>query len=162
MLQRHLHQCNIHGANNSHSENATDILKEYHANIGGTPEYDPAPKKKGPKAGTKRSSKAANLDSPQITSSSKKAKRKSGADTTPNGTTEIDPKDLPEGSWENLVRVSSILEEPAAAVKGSKQKHGNMLLALLLWHGGRKTQHTLDVARRKCPQRLLDYYEQHL
>ena len=144
------------------SENATDILREYHLSIGGTPEFDPAPKMKGPKAGSKRSSKAANLDSPQVTNSPKKAKHKSGAADTPNGTTEIDPKDLPEGSWENLVSVSSILEEPAVAAKGSKHKHGNVLLALLLWHNARKTQHTLDVARRKCPQRLLDYYEQHL
>jgi chromobox protein 1 len=148
--------------NATHSENAVDILKEYHASIGGSPKPD-GPKKKGPKAGSKRSSAAANFDSPEV--STKKNKRKSGGVDVANGTpiTDAKGKKMPDGSWENLVTVSSILEENAETVKGSKQKSGTVLMALLVWEeDGRKTQHPLGTARYKCPQRLLEYYERHL
>ena len=128
-----------------HSENAVDILKEYHASIGGTPKPD-APKKKGPEPGSKCSSAAA------------KNKRKSGGVGIANGTpvTDAKGKKLPEGSWENLVTVSNISEEEEAAAK-------DLLVVLLVWgEDGRKTQHPLGTARYKCPQRLLDYYERHL
>ena len=73
---------------------------------------------------------------------------------------------MPDGSWENLVTVSSILEEEARAmkaVKEGKHKSRTVLMALLVWgEDGRKTQHPLSTARYKCPQRLLDYYERHL
>lgn len=153
------------------SESAQEILNDYHDNIGGIPEYEaPSSQKKGPKAGSKRSSAVAKLDSPQVTNSSKKTKRKStnntaagAADVTNGDDAEHNPTNLPDGTWDHLVRVSSILEEPAVAVKGAKAKGGTILLALLIWDGsGRKTQHPLDVARRKCPQKLLDYYERHL
>ena len=146
-------------ANGIYSENAVDILKEYHASIGGPPQASAPAKKKGPKPGSKRSSAAANLDSPEI--STKKSKRKSDfSNGTPAATTD---KKLPEGSWEGLVTVSSILEENAADVKGSKHKSGSVLMALLVWdEDGKKTQHPLHTARYKCPQKLLDYYERHL
>lgn len=150
-------------ADESHSENAVDILKEYHASIGGTPEPDAPKKKKGPKPGTKRSSAAANFDSPEVTT--KKNKRKSGGVDISNGApvTDVKGKKMPEGSWENLVIVSSILEENAANVKGTKLKSGSILMALLVWNDdGKKTQHPLQTARYKCPQKLLDYYERHL
>ena len=104
-----------------------DILEEYHARIGGTPQPN-ARKKKGPKAGSKRSSAAAHVG-PEV--STKKRKRKPDV---ANGTpvTEAKGKKMPDGSWENLVTVSSILEENAAAVKGSKQESGTELLALLV------------------------------
>ena len=146
--------------NQTHRENAVDILKEYHAKIGGTPQPN-LPKKKGPKAGSKRTSTAANLDSPEV--NTKKNKRKS--DVT-NGTPVTDTKTkkhLPDGSWDSLVTVSSILEEHAANVKGSKNKTGSVLMALLVWDDdGKKTQHPLTTARYKCPQKLLDYYQKHL
>ena len=86
-------------------------------------------------------------------------------DAAANGTTP--EKKLPEGSWEEKVlRVHSILEETAEAhpsVKSSKTKSGtSVLLGLLEWTDGRKTQHSLNVLRTKCPQKLLDYYEGHL
>ena len=142
-------------ANATHSENVVKILEEYHASIGGAPQPN-APKKKG----SKRSSAAANFDSPDAST-----KKNKGKTNVTNGTLATDAKGrkMPDGSWENLVTVSSILEENAATVKGTKQKSGMVLLVLLEWEDdGKKTQHLITVARDKCPQRLLDYYEQHL
>ena len=90
--------------------------------------------------------------------SAKKRGRKSTGDVA-NGTTTKDK--LPDGLWESHIqRVSSILEETDPKVKGTKT--GAVLLALLEWNDGRKTQHPLATVRTKCPQKLLDYYEQHL
>lgn len=66
--------------------------------------------------------------------------------------------ELPAGSWEtDIQKVTSIIEEDEA-----KPKSGKTLIALVEWVDGRKTQHKMEVLRRKCPQKLLNYYEQHL
>ena len=148
-----------------------DIVEEYHRKIGGTPIYEPAPKKKGPKPGAnKRSASAAfPAESPAVEPSAKKRGRKSMNElaTAANGATP-EKRKLPEGSWEHLVqRVGSILEESEEKVKGAKGKRaggggGTVLLGLLEWNDGWKSQHPIRVVRQKCPQKLLDYYEQHL
>ena len=134
-----------------------ELLGEYHESIGGAPEPKGS-KKKGPTPG-KRSASAAFAESPAVEASGKKRGRKSTGDT--NGAHK--PKKLPEGLWETEVsRVCSIIEESSPLLgKGAKAKSKN-LLGLLEWNDGAKTQHPLDTLRRKCPQRLLDYYEQHL
>ena len=58
--------------------------------------------------------------------------------------------------------LSSIIEETDAEFRGGKGTDVKGLYGLLEWSDGRKTQFPLEVVRRKCPQRLLDYYEQHL
>ena len=64
---------------------------------------------------------------------------------------------MPSGSWEtHIQRVTSILEEDEEKSKGKQ------LIGLVEWVDTRKTQHKMEVLRRKCPQKLLDYYEQHL
>lgn len=52
--------------------------------------------------------------------------------------------------------MTSILEEDEEKGKGKQ------LIGLVEWVDKRKTQHKMEVLRRKCPQKLLDYYEQHL
>lgn len=135
-----------------HSDGALELLEDYHQSIGGAPE--PKSKNKGPKA-NKRAA-----ESPAEDASAKKRGRKSAGDAA-NGTPKA--KKLPEGSWEEHVsRVSSIIEETnPAMLKGIKGRSKD-LFGLLEWNDGRKTQHPLDTLRRKCPQRLLDYYESHL
>lgn len=51
-------------------------------------------------------------------------------------------------------------EEVFGGKKGTKDIKS--LLGLLEWNNGRKTQHKMSLLRTKCPQRLLDYYENHL
>lgn len=128
-------------------------MEEYHAKIGGPPVLEVKSKKKG----GKRSNSAAFPDSPAAETNGEKRGRKSAGD----GTGEESFK-LPGGSWENdVIRVSSIVEETDTSVE-PKGKQEAALIALLEWKSGRKTQHPMDTLRRKCPQKLLDYYEQHL
>ncbi|KAI7501232.1 hypothetical protein KC367_g3024 [Hortaea werneckii] len=171
-------------------EGAKEILQTYLKKIGGTPE-PPAPKTKrgGSSArksgGGKRSaSEAFAADSPAPASSSSK-KRDKGRPSKANGTvddntTEMAKRALPPGTWDNdVLRVTSIIEESvpststtsssssarnkSAAAAAAAGKESKELIGLLEWKdGGAKTQHKMKVLRQKVPQRLLDYYEQHL
>ncbi|KAK0278617.1 hypothetical protein LTR35_004316 [Friedmanniomyces endolithicus] len=144
-------------------DGAQDILAAYHKKIGGAPD-PPAAKssyKKG-KGGGKRSASDAFDASPASQNKKKSSDRKS------NGASAVDAKArvMPLGSWDDLVlRVTSIVEE-VALVKGSGGKKGEEereLVGLLEWKKeGQKTQHKMRTLRQKVPQRLLDYYEQHL
>lgn len=85
-------------------------------------------------------------------SGGKKRGRKSEVNGTPS------KAELPAGSWEaEIQRVTSIIEEDEVKAKSGKQ-----LIGLVEWVDGKKTQHKMEVLRRKCPQKLLNYYEQHL
>lgn len=136
------------------SDNAKDLLTEYHDSIGGPPERAGKRRKKSTN-NLKRPASSA-VDSPIAEGSAKKRGKQSAAGLH-NGTT-IGQKDLPEGSWEDQVsQVTSIVEEAGKDPKGQRT-----LIALLEWNDGIKTQHPLDTLRRKCPQKLLNYYEAHL
>ncbi|KAF8938658.1 hypothetical protein BGZ47_008480 [Haplosporangium gracile] len=54
-------------------------------------------------------------------------------------------------SWEQ--KVESIL-----TVERSNQK----LLIRLQWNNGRETQHPIEIAHQKCPQKLIQFYESHI
>ena len=149
----------IRCANWRYSENAKQALDAYKLKIGGTPppEEEKPGKKKAAKGG-KRSASAAFNDSPAVEASAKKKGRRAtnGVDSE---------KALPEGSWEDhILSVMSIIEEEEAAKggKGAKGKSTIDLFGLIHWNEGRKTKHPMRTLRRKCPQKLLDYYEQHL
>ncbi|KAI7248251.1 hypothetical protein KC343_g1120 [Hortaea werneckii] len=163
-------------------EGAKDILQTYLKKIGGTPE-PPAPKiKRGDSTrksgGGKRSaSEAFATDSPAPASSSKKRGSKGKATSKTNGTAddaaETAKRALPPGTWDNdVLRVTSIIEESVPSTtsatslarnKSAAGKESKELIGLLEWKdGGAKTQHKMKVLRQKVPQRLLDYYEQHL
>lgn len=135
-----------------------DIVEAYHKKIGGPPNQKSA-KKKAPAKNKRSASAAFAKDSPAVEASAKKRGRKSTGDAPSNGT---DPK-LPEGSWEDhVLRVSSIVEESSPVMGKGQKKDSATLYGLIEWHAGNKTQHPLTALRRKCPQKLLDYYEQHL
>ncbi|RMY43591.1 hypothetical protein D0863_16311 [Hortaea werneckii] len=164
-------------------EGAKDILQTYLKKIGGTPE-PPAPKSKRGGGSTRKSggggkrsaSEAFAADSPAPASSSKERGSK-GRPSKTNGTvddnsTETARRALPPGTWDNdVLRVTSIIEESvpstttssSARNKAAAGKESKELIGLLEWKdGGAKTQHKMKVLRQKVPQRLLDYYEQHL
>ncbi|TKA26828.1 hypothetical protein B0A50_04274 [Salinomyces thailandicus] len=137
-------------------EGAVDVLKAYHKKIGGAPEPLPKSNKKGSKG--KRSASAA-FDSPAPASSTKK---KGGRKSNGAQDEEVGKRNLPLGSWDNDVRrVTSIIEETVEGAKAGRDE--KELIGLLEWKDGApKTQHKMKVLRQKVPQRLLDYYEQHL
>lgn len=133
-------------------ENAMEAVEAYHLAIGGTPVAEG----KGKGKGKGKRPASTGVDSP---AGGKKRARKS--DT--NGTTEKD-KELPLGSWEEHCTVAAIIEEAEMPDTGStkKQKDDKSLVGMLQWNNGRKTQHAMKTLRLKCPQRVLDYYENHL
>ncbi|WPH02641.1 Hypothetical protein R9X50_00550600 [Acrodontium crateriforme] len=139
--------------------NAPQILKAYHEKIGGPPK--PPQKASAKKVGRgkkKRTAADAFEDSPApATASTRRKSNNNKADAVKsNGTLEKKKRELPVGSWEDhITRVVSIVESGV----GDKRTLGG----LLEWNAdGSKTEHSLKVLRTKCPQRLLDYYEQHL
>jgi chromobox protein 1 len=140
------------------SDGAKDVLAAYHKKIGGVPE--PPAKGSSKKTKGKRTAFEA-VDSPTVNPSAKKRGRKSVDET--NGTDAR--RELPPGSWDDhVLMVSSIVEE-AVPIKGRTGvvNEKKELIGLLQWKDeGPKTQHKMKVLRQKVPQRLLDYYEQHL
>nr|POE49056.1 chromo domain-containing protein 2 [Quercus suber] len=142
---------------------APELLDEYHEKIGGVPVYEPkgsvaARNGKGRKRGAVDAFET--LTAPDGDKKQKKVGRKS------NGVAAEDEgeakKVLPSGQWEtDITRISSVLEEEKQA-QGGKGKIEKQLTVFVQWNTGQKTQHPMAMIRRKCPQRLLDYYEQHL
>lgn len=147
------HICSSHHATDfASSETAPDRLREYHDKIGGPPELPPK-KKKG---GNKRTASQA-LDSP-APSEPKKRGRKSQT----NGTAAAEQQEfnLPKGSWEsNISHIMSIVEE-----EDPEDTSRVIRMGFVQWNtdDGRKTKHPLKTLNTKCPQALLQYYENHL
>lgn len=137
------------------------LVNEYHESQGGAPvppsssgnsKRKSAGTSSTPVKGSKRPSTALYEDT-GFNSQARKRRDLNGAST---------PSKLPNGTWEDRVqRVHTVLEEEDVSGK-TKSKNGKVLLGLIEWDDGRKTQHPLTVLRRKCPQKMLDYYEQHL
>ncbi|KAK5006046.1 hypothetical protein LTR28_006961 [Elasticomyces elasticus] len=70
----------------------------------------------------------------------------------------------PVGSWEDDVMSITTIEEVRDPIpgKGGRTKENKKLVAHVQWNNGRRTLHDLGMIRRKCPQKMLDYYEAHL
>jgi len=126
------------------AESATDILQEYFNKIGGREAiFEETEKARGKKRG--RSAGASNAAS--------KRSRKNGshpASSTPPASAK--PWSPPSGSWEDDVEHIDACEE---------QKNGKLLI-FLNWKNGKKTRHETSVIYKKCPQKMLQFYEKHV
>ncbi|OAV92821.1 hypothetical protein PTTG_02080 [Puccinia triticina 1-1 BBBD Race 1] len=73
-------------------------------------------------------------------------------------------KKLP--SWEDLIRSVRTIEKPSVnddnASQKSREKADNVINVCLLWKNGRVSWVSNEVARDKLPQKMLDFYEDHL
>ncbi|UZP37735.1 hypothetical protein NXS19_005551 [Fusarium pseudograminearum] len=65
---------------------------------------------------------------------------------------DLDQWSPPVGSWEDEIE-SIELEEDESIGK---------IIVYLRWKNGKKTKHDTDVVYRKCPQKMLRFYESHL
>ena len=103
------------------------------------------------------STKRAAGESPEVNQDNKRAR-------TFNPTGYI--TSYPEGSWEDhVIQVTSILDNPENPDIESPSKNGKeerYLSAIIEWNNTSKSEHRVSLLRRKCPQALLDYYEDHL
>ena len=68
--------------------------------------------------------------------------------TPPRATSFWEP---PSGSWENDVLAIDTIES---------NKDG--LQVYLHWEDGKKSKHAIETIYKKCPQKMLRFYEQHL
>lgn len=124
-------------------ETAKEVLDEYFKVVGGRPE----------KPTKKRKSMGAAASTPDRTPA-KKA-RKSLGDSM-NGTPEVEkaaPEWIPKGkNWDKEVQV----------VETIVRQDDNNLYALLHWNNGKKSKVSIQQCYEKCPQKMLQFYEQHL
>ncbi|KAG4427669.1 hypothetical protein IFR05_016846 [Cadophora sp. M221] len=136
-------------------ETASGILSEYLASVGGKElimsaweeqKAAAASGKKGKKRG--RASTGTGLEN--RSKKGRKNKDHPASATPPSSAFAADFKP-PTGSWEDVVVAID-------ACEGSK----GSVVAYLTWKGGHKTQHPLAQVYKRCPQKMLHFYESHL
>ncbi|KAF1969991.1 hypothetical protein BU23DRAFT_591305 [Bimuria novae-zelandiae CBS 107.79] len=123
-------------------DNLEDVqaLVDYHKSIGGRPE-----------AGTKRKGRKSGVDTESSNPVAAKRMKKEK---------EWAP---PAGSWEDEVDHVDTVEQRTNPKTGQPEKYG-----YLVWKQRSgpdhqiKTQHPLQLIFKKCPQRMLAYFEEHL
>ncbi|KAH8601152.1 hypothetical protein B0O99DRAFT_648579 [Bisporella sp. PMI_857] len=132
---------------------ANKILNEYLDSIGGKEPLLSAWKEKKALAEEKKGKKRARASTTGDANGSAKKGRKSGhpASGTPPVATKQAEFKPPSGSWEEDVVGIDACEGPEGAV-----------IVYLTWKGGQKTQHPTAQVYKRCPQRMLKFYESHL
>ncbi|KAF1809773.1 hypothetical protein P152DRAFT_461155 [Eremomyces bilateralis CBS 781.70] len=63
----------------------------------------------------------------------------------------------PKGSWEKEIVSIDTLEEQRNTKNGENQVYG-----FVVWNNGQKSKYLLETLKGKCPQKLIEYFEQHL
>ncbi|KAG5933483.1 hypothetical protein E4U53_000979 [Claviceps sorghi] len=128
-------------------ESAHQILDDYFDSIGGRDKIFEQTDKaaRGKKRGRGASSAGNN---------STKRPRKNGAhpgDSTPPASA---PKEWapPAGSWEDEI----------ATIDACQGQGSGRLTVFLIWKNGKKTRHDTSVIYKKCPQKMLQFYERHV
>lgn len=136
--------------NTSSRETASKILNEYLAKVGGKEAILAAweEKKEAAKKGKKRSRASTGADAPNGTKRGKKNGHPKDESPPLSASKEWKP---PTGSWEEHVTGIDACEGNEGAV-----------VVYLTWKGGHKTQHPLAQVYKRCPQRMLKFYESHL
>ncbi|KAI1872336.1 uncharacterized protein JN550_004055 [Neoarthrinium moseri] len=125
-------------------ENASVILDEYLAKVGGR-EAILAQSAKGKKRG-----RPARADTP--TNGAKKSKRGSHPASATPPASAGKPWTPPAGSWEDMV----------SSIDACHDETTGRLTVYLTWTNGQKTQHDTKIVYSRCPQKMLQFYEQHV
>ncbi|KAK1767698.1 hypothetical protein QBC33DRAFT_54604 [Phialemonium atrogriseum] len=129
-------------------DNASVILEEYFEAVGGRDKIFQEMKNglKGKKRG--RSS----TNTPTM---GNKRSRKNGdhpKDTSPPATAKRAAWKPPAGSW----------EEDIASLDACEDEEKGKLMVYLTWKNGHRTQHETSVIYKRCPQKMLQFYERHV
>ncbi|KND90596.1 Chromatin-associated protein swi6 [Tolypocladium ophioglossoides CBS 100239] len=125
-------------------ESASEILEIYFARIGGRDKIF----KESDKAA--RGKKRSRASSGALAT---KRSRKNGAhpaDSTPPATSK--KWSPPAGSWEDEIE----------SIDACEDEGSGKLVVYLIWKNGRKTRHETSVIYKKCPQKMLQFYERHV
>ena len=109
-------------------------------------------KKDGAKKGKKRgraSTSDENGTNGTVTKRGRKSHPSSGSPPASVKKAEFKP---PSGSWEHEV----------VAIDACEGQNDSAVVVYLTWRGGQKTQHPLQQVYKRCPQKMLSFYESHL
>jgi hypothetical protein len=137
--------------NTSCRETASKILNEYLAKVGGKEAILAAwqEKKEAAKKGKKRGRASTGTEATNgIKRGKKNGHPKDGSPPVSALKAEWKP---PTGSWEEHVTGIDACEG-----------NDNNVVVYLTWKGGHKTQHPLAAVYKRCPQKMLKFYESHL
>ncbi|KAI9781750.1 MAG: hypothetical protein M1839_005743 [Geoglossum umbratile] len=132
------------------AEDVSDMLEEYYQKIGGRPKLS----KKAISGKRARDNKS---NTPQSSRKGSKSRKTNDYGSTRLGSAspptkvERDHWEPPKGSWENDVQTVDTIEQDRRGLQ-----------VYLQWNNGHKSTHAIDIAKKKCPMKLLDFYEQHL
>ncbi|KAK7716286.1 hypothetical protein SLS64_003438 [Diaporthe eres] len=127
-------------------ENAAEILSEYFKSIGGREKIfeQTSSALKGRKRGRQSNS---------ATPAEKRSRKKGHpADSTPPATARAVEWKPPSGSW----------DEEVDTVDMCQDEENGTFIVYLTWKNGKKTQHPKEVVYRRCPQKMLRFYERHI
>ncbi|RKU49321.1 hypothetical protein DL546_009842 [Coniochaeta pulveracea] len=128
---------------------ASEILKEYYESVGGKEKILEESKSA---LKTKKRGRPASDSTP---SSTTKKSRKNGdhpSNTSPPATAKRAEWKPPGGSWEDEV----------ADLDACEDEDTGKLMVYLTWKNGQKTQHETSVIYKRCPQKMLQFYERHV
>ncbi|KAI9818897.1 MAG: hypothetical protein M1827_007718 [Pycnora praestabilis] len=135
-------------------DGAKDILNEYFESIGGRPVLNKKTKPAKatvavtPESGRKRKNQANGKKTKDEAKGSKKKRRLPASPSPPASSKRWEP---PSGSWEDSIQGIDTLEATE-----------NELWVYLVWNDGHRSRHLTQKVYQKCPQRMLEFYEQHL
>ncbi|KUJ12449.1 uncharacterized protein LY89DRAFT_623618 [Mollisia scopiformis] len=138
-------------------ETAEKMVNEYLASVGGRDQiFTQWEEKKAelaePKKGKKRGRASSGVDTPTNGSKrGRKPKYEHPLDTTPPASASRAEFQPPTGNWENEVGAIDAFE-------GTDGKP----MVFITWKTGQKSQHPLAQVYKRCPQKMLQFYERHL
>ncbi|TDZ33882.1 Chromatin-associated protein swi6 [Colletotrichum spinosum] len=131
-------------------EGATDILEEYLEKLGGR---EMLFEEKAKAKATKKRGRPASSATPPA---GKRSKRNGhpGESTPPASAKSAKSKEwkLPSGSWEDDVE----------SIDACEDENTGSLIVYLNWRNGNKTKHPTEVVYKRCPQKMLQFYERHI
>ncbi|KAF7553857.1 hypothetical protein G7Z17_g3350 [Cylindrodendrum hubeiense] len=128
-------------------ESAEEILDIYFDSIGGR---DKIFEESTKAAKTKKRRRTTNGGTPSTTTKRSRHNGVHPAETTPPATAK--KWSPPAGSWEDEIETIDACED-----EGSGK-----LIVYLIWKNGQKTKHNTDIIYKKCPQKMLHFYERHV
>jgi len=133
-------------------EGASEILEEYLRKLGGREAL--FEEKSKAKATKKRGRPSGSSATPPATTKKSKRNGHPAESTPPASAKEAKSKawTLPSGSW----------EEEVESIDACEDEESGSLIIYLNWRNGQKTKHSKDVVYKRCPQKMLQFYERHI
>ncbi|KAL5598642.1 hypothetical protein BROUX41_003435 [Berkeleyomyces rouxiae] len=135
-------------------EGAEVILEDYLASYGGIEKVlkgatDAAKNKKRNRRSTNAA--AASIDKPP-----KRPRKEHPLETPAPAPVREKEWKPPNGSWEDHIETIDVCDEADTGTGAPK------LVVYLNWKNGRKTKHTTEMVYKRCPQKMLRFYENHV